>query len=143
MTTKLTAQDLGGACVCLGVRRAARQVARRYDEAFRPLGITSGQFSILAALLRDEVVPLGALAEVLGMDRTTLNRNLKPLEDENLIATNPTKEDRRVRGLVLTAKGRALLDRAIPAWRLAQAESERRLAGTAWPVFRSQLRALS
>ncbi|CCD99434.1 MarR family winged helix-turn-helix transcriptional regulator [Bradyrhizobium sp. STM 3809] len=143
MASKLTAQDLAAACVCLGVRKAARQVARRYDDAFRPLGLTSGQFSILAALLRDEVVPLGAIADVLGMDRTTLNRNLKPLEQEKLVATSATAEDRRVRGLVLTAKGRALLDRAIPIWRTAQAESERRLAAMDWPTFRSQLQALS
>lgn len=143
MTMKLTAMDLGAACVCLGVRKAARQVARRYDDAFRPLGITSGQFSILGALLRDEAVPLGALADVLGMDRTTLNRNLKPLEDDKLITTTASTEDRRVRALLLTAKGRALLDRAIPIWRTAQADSERRLAGTEWPKFRSQLQALS
>jgi DNA-binding MarR family transcriptional regulator len=143
MVKRLTAWELGSACVCLGVRRAARQVARRYDDAFRPLGITSGQFAILSALLRDEAVPLGALADVLGMDRTTLNRNLKPLEDEKLIATTATKEDRRVRGLILTDKGRTLLDHAIPIWRTAQADSERRLAGVDWPKFRSQLEALS
>jgi len=143
MMNRLTAKELGAACVCLGVRKAARQVARRYDDAFRPLGITSGQFSILSALLRDGAVPLGALADLLGMDRTTLNRNLKPLEDEKLIATTATKEDRRVRGLSLTNKGRALLDRAIPIWLTAQADSERRLAGTEWPKFRSQLQALS
>ena len=143
MMDKPTAKELGAACVCLGVRKAARQVARRYDDAFRPLGITSGQFSILSALLRDRAVPLGALADVLGMDRTTLNRNLKPLEEEKLIVTTTTKEDRRVRGLSLTNKGRALLDRAIPIWRTAQADSERRLAGAEWPKFRSQLEALS
>lgn len=140
---KLIANELKTACVCLNVRRAARQVARRYDEAFRPLGLTSGQFSILSALLRDGAVPLGALADILGMDRTTLNRNLKPLEEERLIVTSATKEDRRVRGLSLTKKGRALLDRAIPIWRTAQADSERRLVGTEWPKFRSQLQALS
>ncbi len=139
----MTAMELGAACVCLAVRRAARQVARRYDDAFRPLGITSGQFSILSALLRDETVPLGALADFLGMDRTTLNRNLKPLEDDRLVATTASREDRRVRGLVLTSKGRALLDRAIPIWRAAQRDSERRLADTAWPTLRSQLQALS
>lgn len=142
MTRALSAQDVGEACICFGVRKAARHVSRRYDEAFRPLGITSGQFSILAALLRDEAVPLGALADALGMDRTTLNRNLRPLEGEQLIATTGTKGDRRVRGLVLTGKGRALLDRAIPIWRKAQAESERRLADVGWPAFRSHLKAL-
>jgi DNA-binding MarR family transcriptional regulator len=143
MTNKLTARELGAACVCLGVRKAARQVARRYDDAFRPLGITSGQFSILSALLRDQAVPLGALADVLGMDRTTLNRNLKPLEEEDLVVKTATEEDRRVRGLSLTREGRALLNRAIPIWRTAQADSERRLAGSGWPKLRSQLEALN
>ncbi|MBX9777555.1 MAG: MarR family winged helix-turn-helix transcriptional regulator [Xanthobacteraceae bacterium] len=142
MTAKLTANDIGATCVCLGIRKAARQVARRYDDAFRPLGITSGQFSILAALLREEPVALGALADTLGMDRTTLNRNLKPLEQGKLVATSATKDDRRVRGLSLTEKGHTLLDRAIPIWRRAQADSERRLTATQWPRFRSQLRAL-
>lgn len=142
MSDELSANDLGAACVCLGVRKAARQLARRYDEAFRPLGITSGQFSILAALLRDDAVPLGALADVLGMDRTTLNRNLKPLEAAGLIAKTASKDDRRVRALHLTRRGRTLLNEAVPLWRQAQAESERRLAGAAWPKLRTQLHAL-
>jgi DNA-binding MarR family transcriptional regulator len=138
-----TAFDIGSACVCLGVRRAARLVARRYDDALRPLGITSGQFSILAALMRDEAVPLGALADALGMDRTTLSRNLKPLEGGRLVVTMSDKADRRVRGLVLTDKGRKLLDHAVPLWLTAQVDSERRLAGTEWPILRTQLQALS
>ena len=137
-----TAADIGSACVCLGVRKAARLVARRYDDAFRPLGITSGQFSILAALLRDGAVPLGSLAEVLGMDRTTLNRNLKPLEAMGLIATTSDKSDARVRGLQLTVSGRALLDQAIPIWSAVQADSQKRLAKSGWPQFRSLLKAL-
>jgi DNA-binding MarR family transcriptional regulator len=143
MDKPLTAPELAAACVCLGIRKTARHVARRYDDAFRPLGITSGQFSILAALLRDEPVALGALADVLGMDRTTLNRNLKPLDGDKLVATTASKDDRRVRGLVLTAKGRSLLDKAIPIWRKAQADSYERLGGIPWPKFRSQLQALS
>lgn len=142
-TAHLTARDLSEACVCLGVRKAARQVARRYDEAFRPLGITSGQFSILGALLRDEPVALGAVADVLGMDRTTLNRNLKPLEQDRLVVTRAAETDARVRALVLTAKGHALLERAIPIWRSAQGDSQRRLAGTDWSELRRQLQSLS
>lgn len=138
-----TARDIAQACICLNVRKAARQVARRYDEAFRPLGITSGQFSILAALLRDDPASLGRMADVLGMDRTTLNRNLKPLEDAHLVATVASPEDRRVRGLVLTAKGKDLLEAALPLWEDAQEDSGRRLAATPWPVVRSHLEALS
>jgi DNA-binding MarR family transcriptional regulator len=138
-----TARDIATACICLNVRKAARQVARRYDEAFRPLGITSGQFSILAALLRNDPATLGGLADVLGMDRTTLNRNLKPLEEMHLVATVASPDDRRVRGLVLTAKGKDLLEAALPLWEATQQDSARRLAATPWPVVRSHLEALS
>ena len=138
----ITAADIGTTCVCLGVRKAARILARRYDDAFRPLGITSGQFSILAALMQDSAVPLGALAETLGMDRTTLNRNLKPLEAIGLVATSSDKSDARVRGLKLTASGRLLLEQAIPIWSAVQADSQRRLAKSGWPQFRTLLQAL-
>lgn len=137
-----TASEIGAACVGLGVRKAARQVARRYDDAFRPIGITSGQFSVLAALLREEAMPIGVIAHALGMDRTTLNRNLRPLEDEKLVVSVAAKDDRRVRGLRMTDKGRALLERALPIWREAQADSQRGLAGIGWPKFRSQLELL-
>lgn len=117
-------------------------VARRYDDALRPLGITSGQFSILAALLRDKPVPLGALAGALGMDRTTLNRNLKPLVGQGLVETTTVVTDARVRALRLTSAGRSLLDRALPLWRKAQADSTKRLGGTPWADLRAQLQAL-
>lgn len=142
MQTLLTAADIETACVCLGVRRAARLVARRYDEALRPLGLTSGQFSILAALLRDRPAPLGALADVLGLERTTLNRNLKPLEAMGLIVTMPDEADARVRGLSLTRPGRALLEQAMPLWQGAQADSQRRMGEAGWSDLRIQLRAL-
>ena len=143
MTRKsLTAADIGTTCVCLGVRKAARLLARRYDDAFRPLGITSGQFSILAALMQDSPVPLGMLAETLGMDRTTLNRNLKPLEAIALVATRSDTSDARVRGLKLTARGHLLLEQAIPIWAAVQADSQRRLAKSGWPQFRTLLQAL-
>lgn len=136
------AQEIGGACVCLGLRKAARRVARRYDEAFRPLGITSGQFSILAALLREKPAPLGALADTLGMDRTTLNRNLKPLEAERLVETTVDDADRRIRGLRLTGRGRSLLGRALPLWRVAQTDSNRRLGEGGWPGLKARLSAI-
>lgn len=139
----LSAADFGSMCVCLGVRKAARAVSRRYDEAFRPLGITSGQFSILAALLRDRPVPISSLADALGMERTTLTRNLRPLEDGELVATVADKEDRRIRGLRLTAAGHGLLERAIPLWKAQQSESQKRLAGAPWRELRAHLAALT
>ncbi len=74
------ASEFSAVCVCLALNKAARATSRRYDAALKPVGITSGQFTILSALLQDRPPALGALAEALGMDRTTLSRNLKPLE---------------------------------------------------------------
>jgi DNA-binding MarR family transcriptional regulator len=140
---KLTALDVYATCVCLGLQRAARGVARRYDEALRPTGLTSGQFSILSALLRNEATPIGSLAEVLGLDRTTLNRNLRPLEAEKLIANVSDPRDGRVRRIQLTPKGRTRVEAAIPLWRKAQSESSERLGKTGWPDLRPHLARLS
>lgn len=118
------APEIFGACHCLAVQRAARTLARRYDEALRPLGITSHQFSILSALLQDQPAPLTALAQWLGLDRTTLTRNLAPLEAQGLIETCADARDRRVRGLTLTTAGRQRLGEALPLWRGAQAATE-------------------
>jgi DNA-binding MarR family transcriptional regulator len=142
MTTRLSAAEIGAACVCLGLRKAARAVSRRYDRALRPLGLTSGQFGIGAALLRDQAVPLGDLAQALGMDRTTLNHNLKPLIKRGLVRDIPNPEDRRVRALQLTREGRAVMRKAIPLWQQAQADAAARLGATAWSDLARTLGAL-
>src|SRR5271154_6114408 len=84
-------------CLCLHVRRAARALSRRFDEALRPFGLTNGQFSLLMGLNRPAPPGIGAVAELLAMDRTTLTANLKPLQRRGLatIATDPA--DRRNR----------------------------------------------
>jgi DNA-binding MarR family transcriptional regulator len=138
----ITASEIGQACVFLGVSKAARRLTRRYDEALRSCGLTSGQFSILTALLRDEAMPVGSLAEALGMDRTTLNRNLKPLEMQHFVATERTHRDARVRGLRLTEAGHARLGQALPLWRKVQADSHRRLGNAEWPALQATLRSL-
>lgn len=114
-------------CLCLHVQRAARALARRFDEMFRPLGLTSGQFSLLMSLNRPEPPSMGAVAPLLAMDRTTLTAALKPLQRRGLVEITDSPEDRRVRLLVLTAAGRALLARALPVWRQVHAEIEGRL----------------
>jgi len=139
----LTARDFYAACVCLGLQRAARGVARRYDDALRTTGLTSGQFSILSSLLRDEATPIGALAELLGLDRTTLNRNLRLLEDEKLVETIADPKDARVRRIQLTAVGRKRLDTAIPLWRKIQTDSNQRLGKNAWQDLAPLLGRLS
>ena len=103
-------------CFCLHAQRAARAVARRFDDALRPLGLRSGQFSLLISLNRPEAPTLGSVARLLAMDRTTLTANLKPLERRGLIRVAPDEKDRRARRLHLTAEGLALLRRAVPVW---------------------------
>lgn len=141
--SKLTAAEVYATCVCLGVQRAARSVARRYDEALRPTGLTSGQFTILSSLLRDEPTPIGSLAELLGLDRTTLNRNLRPLESDDLVVTVSDPKDARVRRIQLTPSGRKRLDAAIPIWRKVQSDSNGRLGRAGWQDLRPLLDRLS
>jgi DNA-binding MarR family transcriptional regulator len=116
-------------CLCLATQRAARALARRFDEAFRPLGLSSGQFSLLQALNRPAPPTLGSVAELLAMDRTTLTANLKPLERDGLLTVAPDPKDRRVRRLALTDAGRALLGRAMPVWTAEHARVDAEIDG--------------
>src|SRR5215469_13636497 len=84
-------------CLCLHAQRAARALARRFDEALRPIGITSGQFSLLMSLNRPQPPSIGSVAALLAMDRTTLTANLKPLERRGLIEIGVDPDDRRGR----------------------------------------------
>src|SRR5262249_14521944 len=101
-------------CLCLHVQRAARALARRFDEVMRPLGLTSGQFSLLTSLNRPEAPSIGSVANLLAMDRTTLTANLKPLERRGLIKVTVDPNDRRSRRLMLTPSGKELLQKAAP-----------------------------
>jgi DNA-binding MarR family transcriptional regulator len=109
-------------CLCLHVQRAARALARRFDDAFRPLELTSGQFSLLMSLNRPEPPSISAVAELLAMDRTTLTAALKPLERRRLVTIGVDKLDRRSKRLTLTKDGRALLSAAVPVWKRTHAE---------------------
>ena len=130
------------ACLCLHVQRAARVLARRFDEALRPHDLTHGQFSLLVSLNRPEPPSIGSVAALLAMDRTTLTANLKPLERRRLLKVAVDKEDKRSRRLTITAAGRALLNKAFPVWQQTHAEIDRLIAGQADDV-RGALRALS
>ncbi len=116
------------ACLCLHLQRAARTVARRFDDVFRPLGLTSGQFSLLMSLNRPEPARMGSVSALLAMDRTTLTAALKPLARRGLVKIAVDPEDRRGRRLSLTASGRRLLAGAVPVWRATHAEVENLLA---------------
>jgi DNA-binding MarR family transcriptional regulator len=129
-------------CLCLHVQRAARAVARRYDAALKPVGLTNGQFSILMALNRAEAPSIGRVADLLAMDRTTLTANLKPLERRGLVKVSVGEADRRSRFLTLTIAGRQLLASALPLWKREQAAVERLVARSPGRL-RADLRALS
>ena len=116
-------------CLCLHARRAARALARRFDDAFRPLGLTNGQFSLLAGLNLPAPRPMTPVARLLGMDRTTLTAMLKPLEARGLVAIEADPNDRRTRRISLTRSGRRLLARAVPIWEETHSEVEAALAG--------------
>src|ERR1700730_6111422 len=130
-------------CLCLHVQRAARMVARRFDDALRPLGLTNGQFSLLSSLNRPQPATIGATAALLAMDRTTLTAALKPLERGGLIDVRVDPADRRSRVLTLTPAGRSLLAAAVPIWKRTHAQVERLLAGSDLDLLRRDLRTLS
>lgn len=130
-------------CLCLHVQRAARALARRFDEAFRPLGLTNGQFSLMMSLNRPEPPTLGSVARLLAMDRTTLTAALKPLERRGLVAVRPDEEDRRSRRLSLTPDGLTLLAEATPVWISTHAAVEAELDGVAPDDLRRALMAMS
>jgi DNA-binding MarR family transcriptional regulator len=130
-------------CLCLHAQRAARALARRFDGALRPVGLTSGQFSLLISLNRAEPPTIGSVAALLAMDRTTLTANLKPLERRGLLTVLVDVTDRRIRRLALTAAGRDVLRSAVPAWRREQTAVERLLIASGAERVRADLRLLS
>jgi DNA-binding MarR family transcriptional regulator len=130
-------------CLCLHLQRAARTVARRFDDALRPVALTNGQFSLLMSLNRPEPPTMGAVAEVLAMDRTTVTAALKPLQRRDLLVVSADRRDRRHRRLELTMAGRDLLALAVPIWRQTHDAVERELAGEGADGLRLVLRALA
>ena len=107
-------------CTCFNLRKATRAVTQYYDEVLRPSGIRATQFSLLATIREFGTVSIGTLAEEAVVDRTTLTRNLKLLEDEGLVATSPGA-DARVREVSLTPAAHEKLAVAQRYWKQAQA----------------------
>ena len=130
-------------CLCLHVQRAARALGRLFDDALRPFGLTNGQFSLLMSLNRPEPPPMGPVASLLAMDRTTLTAALKPLERRGLVQITPDPADRRSRILKLTPAGRKLLARALPVWKQTHDELEQKRPDGDPEQLRRGLRALS
>ena len=129
-------------CLCLHAQRAARALARRFDEALRPAGLTNGQFSLLMALNRPAPVGMQPVARLLAMDRTTLTAALKPLVRDGLVAMAVDPADRRGRQMSLTTKGEEALALAVPIWRGLHAAIEAGLDAPGPEILRQGLRAL-
>lgn len=134
-----TTLEVRDTCLCLHTQRAARALARCFDDALRPFGLTNGQFSLLMALNRPEPPSIAPVARLLAMDRTTLTAALKPLEKNALIEIIADTSDRRSRLLLLTPKGSDLLAKAVPVWREIHAELENNLLNGNGDILRSLL----
>ena len=130
-------------CLCLHVQRAARALARRFDDALRPLGLTNGQFSLLMSLNRPKPPGMAAVALLLAMDRTTLTAALKPLRRRGLLKITADPVDGRGRLMTLTPKGQRLLVRAVPVWRNTHTAVEALLRDGDSDRLRNNLRVLS
>ena len=107
-------------CFCLASRQAARKITRLYDSLMQGSGVRITQFTILSQLMLRGEMPIGRLAGILGMERTTLSRNLNLLEDNEWVSVN-VGEDPRARMIGITARGRGIVRRGFPYWSKAQA----------------------
>ena len=138
-----TTLEVRDTCLCLHAQRAARALARRFDDALRPVGLTNGQFSLLMSLHRPQPPAMGPVARLLAMDRTTLTAALKPLERNGLVQTAPDPNDRRSRLLILTDAGRDRLAAAAPIWRATHQAVEAGLPALDADELRQALQALA
>lgn len=143
MTDRIDIREISS-CTCLRARRASRLLTQIYDRALKPAGLTVSQFGLLANLYGASLagrrsLSIGALAKRLGMDPTTLNRNLKPLAVRGLVADAANREDRRIRAVLITDKGRIELRKAVPFWRRAQTGMQKALGTEAALALNSLL----
>lgn len=130
-------------CLCLHAQRAARALARRFDTALKSTGLTNGQFSLMMSLNRPDPPPMGPVASLLAMDRTTLTAALKPLERRGWVSIEPDPKDKRGKRLRLTEAGMAVLSAALPIWRDTHAEIEAGLESGDADALRRDLRHIS
>jgi len=129
-------------CNCLALRAATRHVTQFYDQVIAPTGLRTTQFSILAKLKRRGPLTINALAEDLVMDRTTLGRNILPLERDKLISVEPAASDRRAKELHLTKAGERRLEAARKRWSVAQGQFEASFGAKRAADLRASLRAV-
>ena len=139
MTGQRNALEMS-ACTCANLRKAARVVTQAYDAALQPIGLKATQLTVLATLANRGGMPLTRLAEALVMDRTTLTRNLKPLERQRQIRIEQ-EADQRVRKVALTEAGARILKEAQPFWAQAQSQIHRKLGQHKWSNLLNNLSA--
>lgn len=140
MSQTVSEEEVRENCAALRTRMAARKLTRAYDKALRPVGLKITQFTLLIAVEEGSAKSLTALADMLALERSSLVRNVKLLEDEGLIEAAPSGEGRSL-GLRLTKAGRRKLTQALPLWRKAQDEVEGAL-GPNWPSVKKSLHQL-
>ncbi len=133
-----TYNEVGRTCACFNLRRAARLVTQRFDQAFRELGLRATQLSVLIAVYHIPDAPLSKLARVLGMDRTSLTRNLQVLERKGLIV-GKEGDDKRQRKIGITPEGVLVLKMAYPLWQEVQTEVEEAIGMEKWETLLSGL----
>jgi DNA-binding MarR family transcriptional regulator len=138
-----TAKMIGSRCLCLRVQRASRAIGRQFDDAFRAVGLNNWQFSLLMNLNRPSPLTVTRLAEELAMDRTTTTKNLKPLERRGLVEVRRDDQDARVKRVILTEAGRALLTEAVQHWTVAQQKIEASLRGSDLASLHTALEAIA
>jgi DNA-binding MarR family transcriptional regulator len=134
--------DIMTSCYCLSVRQAARHMTQLYDRHLAPFQLTLNQYSILGQLSVLDATPINELAIKLFVDRTTLTRNLKPLQQAGWVTQAPHPTDGRSQCVSLSPQGRQLLTKAVPAWHEAQAQFEAAFGNPAAAALRQQLHAV-
>ncbi len=128
-------------CLCLNMRQTTRLLTQLYDSYLQPTNLRLTQISLLVAIALAQPVPLTRLADLLALDRTTLARNLKPLERERLVDVSPG-EDKRVRVISLTGQGCERLAQALPYWKQAQEVVRVRLGSSECNALQTDLSRL-
>lgn len=132
--------DASSPCTCFQLRRAARRVSQVYDRHLAAAELSLNAYSILRRSSQPR--PLGELADALGMDRTTLTRNLKPLLEAGLLSAAPGVDSRQ-RQVQISAAGKRRLQKAFPLWQQAQQEVETRFGSARTTTLNQQLEALT
>lgn len=140
--TPAVLDEIATGCACFNFRRATRAITQFYDHVLAPSGLRATQLTLLVGLAKSGAIPLTRLAPVLGMDRTTLTRNLDPLERDGLVIQRPGA-DRRVTLLEITPKGSKALAKAIPLWQQAQHQITAGLGAGRWQTLQREIHQIA